>query len=103
MPIRCSSSITATRCSLRRLTSASASATAAHAFGFAEAAKSARHSFHVAVARRSSEGPGGRHEPFEMAGPSFVVTARVRGSGGIELQRTWRCEARSDFRLVVDD
>jgi len=42
---------------------------------------------------------GGRHDPFEMEGPSFIVTAHVRGARGIDLRRSWRCDS-PDFRLV---
>lgn len=45
---------------------------------------------------------GGRHDPFGIAGTCFVVTARVRGSGGIDLRQSWQCGADSDFRLIPD-
>jgi hypothetical protein len=46
---------------------------------------------------------GGRYESFELAGAPFVVTAHVRGGGGLDAQRRWRCNGGATFELIADD
>lgn len=40
---------------------------------------------------------GGRHEPFRLDSPEFVVRARLRGEG-IDLEGEWRCT--DNFKLI---